>query len=388
LVRGTPHTGKFDCYVPRVLLKRLVAAPEDLVETLEGTMVFVDVSGFTRLSERLARRGREGAEHLTDAINECFSPLLADAYANGGSLLKFGGDALLLWFQGDDHAARACASAIAMRNTIRRVGRISAAGSQITLRMSAGVHSGNFRMFLVGKSHRECLIAGPDCSTVVETEAAASTGQIVLSPQTAAMLPRRARGVRTGPGVALARSTLTHHIAPEEETHRPDDDAILRCLSTEVRAHVLAAPAAPEHRTAVVAFINFGGLDELIEARGPRAAARALGGLVETVQEGADLFQVCFLGSDVAAGGGKLILTAGAPRAVGDDEERMLLTLRHVVEQERELPIRIGVNRGRVFAGEIGSHYRRTYSVMGDTVNLCREPSNGLFTRTAGPAAR
>ena len=369
-MRGAPNTGKFDCYVPRVLLKRLVAAPEDLVETLEGTMVFVDVSGFTRLSERLARRGREGAEHLTDAINACFSALLADAYANGGSLLKFGGDALLLWFDGDDHPLRACASAVAMRNTIRRVGRISVAGSQISLRMSAGVHSGNFQMFLVGKSHRECLIAGADSSRVVEMEAAASAGQVLLSTQTAAMLPRRALGATADPGMLLARSPSTRNFAPDEKIHCPGDDAIIRCLSTEVRRHVLAAPAAPEHRTAVVAFVQFGELDELIKARGPGAAAQALDALVEAVQTGADLFQVCFLGSDVAAGGGKLILTAGAPRAVGDDEERMLLTLRHVVEQQRELPIRIGVNRGRVFAGEIGPHYRRTYSVMGDTVNL------------------
>jgi class 3 adenylate cyclase/tetratricopeptide (TPR) repeat protein len=370
LVRGAPNTRKFDCYVPRVLLKRLVVAPEDLVETLEGTMVFVDVSGFTRLSERLARRGREGAEHLTDAINACFSALLADAYANGGSLLKFGGDALLLWFDGDDHPLRACTSAAAMRNTIRRAGRIRAAGSHISLRMSAGVHTGNFHMFLVGKSHREYLIAGPHSSKVVEMEAAAAAGQVLLSPQTAAMLPRRALGGPAGPGVLLARSPSKSQFAPEEEIQRPDHDAIIRCLSTEVRTHVLAAPAAPEHRTAVVAFVQFGELDELINARGPAAAAEQLAALVEAVEEAADLFQVCFLGSDVAADGGKLILTAGAPRAVGDDEERMLLTLRHIVEHWRALPVRIGVNRGRVFAGEIGPHYRRTYSVMGDTVNV------------------
>jgi class 3 adenylate cyclase/tetratricopeptide (TPR) repeat protein len=353
-----------------VILRRLVAAPEDLVETLEGTIVFVDVSGFTRLSERLARKGREGAEHLTDAINACFSALLADAYANGGSLLKFGGDALVLWFEGDDHQVRACASAVAMRTTLRRVGRIRAAGSQIVLRMSAGVHSGNFQMFLVGKSHREFLIAGADSTKAVEMEASASPGQVLLSPETAARLPRRALGEQAGPGVLLARSPSTRDFAPEEETERPDDDAVIRCLSTEVRAHVLAAPAAPEHRTAVVAFVQFAGLDDIIRERGPVAAARALGELVDAVEEAADLFQACFLGSDVAAGGGKLILTAGAPRAVGDDEERMLLTLRHIVEQPRELSVRIGVNRGRVFAGEIGPHYRRTYSVMGDTVNL------------------
>ncbi len=92
-----------------MLLRRLTAPRSTLVETLEGTMVFADVSGFTRLSERLARKGKEGAEHLVDAINLCFSALLSDAYAQGGSLLKFGGDAMLLWYDGDGHAQRACA---------------------------------------------------------------------------------------------------------------------------------------------------------------------------------------------------------------------------------------------------------------------------------------
>ena len=82
-------------------------AEEEFVETLDGTMVFADVSGFTRLSERLARSGKEGAEHLVDAINACFSALLADAYERGGSLLKFGGDAMLLWFEGEEHVERA-----------------------------------------------------------------------------------------------------------------------------------------------------------------------------------------------------------------------------------------------------------------------------------------
>ena len=72
--------------------------------TLDGSVVFVDISGFTKLSERLSRKGKEGAEQVTEAIERCFTELLAVAYANGGGLLKFGGDALLLFFEGPDHA--------------------------------------------------------------------------------------------------------------------------------------------------------------------------------------------------------------------------------------------------------------------------------------------
>src|SRR5439155_11368317 len=81
-------------------------------------------------------------------------------------------------------------------------------------------------------------------------------------------------------------------------------------------------------------------------------------------------YDVCFLDTDIAFDGGKIRLSAGAPRVVGEDEERMLLALRHVVEAGPPLPLRVGVHRGPVFTAPVGPDYRRWYAVMGDTVNL------------------
>ena len=375
-------------HVPRVLLRRLATAPDELVQTLEGTIVFADISGFTRLSERLARKGREGAEQLVDTINSCFSGLLADAYANGGSLLKFGGDALLLWFEGEGHPIRACASAVSMRSTLRHIGRIQIGSSTIVLRISMGVHSGSYETFLVGGSHREYLIAGPAATTAVAMEGEASSGQILLSRATAALLPGSCVGAECGIGVLLARTPSRQVRDGYVEPIKIPDDIVMKCLSTELRAHLLAGSVAPEHRTANATFIQFGTLDELIRARGADAAARDLDELVRIVQDAADRYQVCFLGSDVAGDGGKLLLSSGAPRALGDDEERMLLALRQVIDAQPSLPIRIGVNRGHVFTGEVGPAYRRTYAVMGDAVNLsarlmAKAPWGTIFT-TAG----
>ncbi|HWH21110.1 MAG TPA: adenylate/guanylate cyclase domain-containing protein, partial [Solirubrobacterales bacterium] len=117
--RTASETGKLAPYVPRALLARVARPLDVLGETVPCTMVFADVSGFTRLSERLARHGKEGAEELVDVINSCFSALLAEAYGRGGSLVKFGGDAMVLMFydqEGDQqHAQRACSAAMAMR---------------------------------------------------------------------------------------------------------------------------------------------------------------------------------------------------------------------------------------------------------------------------------
>ena len=62
----------------------------------------------------------------------------------------------------------------------------------------------------------------------------------------------------------------------------------------------------------------------------------------------------------------------------------MLLALRRVISGGPALPISVGVTWGRVFAGEVGTPYRRTYTVMGDTVNLAarlmaRAPAGEMY---------
>ncbi|MGQ0847192.1 MAG: ATP-binding protein, partial [Sporichthyaceae bacterium] len=140
--------------------------------------------------------------------------------------------------------------------------------------------------------------------------------------------------------------------------------------STGVRPHLAAGDHEPQHRRASGAFLHFSGTDAHTAVDGLAVAAEVVGELVADVQAAADRWEVCYLDSDVDSDGGKILLSAGAPRAVGDDEERMLLALRQILDKPRRLPVRIGVNRGPVFTGEIGPPYRRAYIVMGDTTNL------------------
>src|SRR4051794_5181676 len=371
-------------YVPRAMLQLLADRPEGLVRAVDGTCVLVDVSGFTKLSERLARRGgREGGEQLADAIGRCFERLLAVAYDKGGALLKFGGDALLLLFDGASHTDRACASAVAMNEELRTHGAVRTGSATVQLRMSVGVHSAEYLLFAVGDSHRELLIAGPAATEVVRMEKEAAAGEIVVSQATAAVLPERCVGAARGSGRLLRSPPPVIRQLPEAWSLPVEGAAAAGALSTEVRSHVLAGPQPPEHRIVTVAFLRFEDVAALVTERGPAGAAAVLHSLVTLVQHAADAEQVCFLGSDIDADGGKLILTAGAPRALGDEDERMLLALRRIVEAAPPLPLRIGVTRGACFAGDIGPRYRRTYTVMGDVVNLAarlmaKSPPGGI----------
>jgi predicted ATPase/class 3 adenylate cyclase/predicted negative regulator of RcsB-dependent stress response len=372
-VRGVAQSGieLANRYVARILQQHLVANPESRCWTARGSAVLVDISGFTQLSERLARKGREGAEQISDAIGSSFESVLQVAYDNGGSLLKFGGDSLLLWYVGESHLERACRAMLQMRRVLRDVGRLEFPDAKVTLRMAQAVQSGEFHFFAVGTSHVELLPTGPAWSRLVALEKVAQAGEIVVSEDAAASLPSRCVGKQKGGGVLLQREP------PGDATKIPlmprpkmAYEEVARCLSVAIRAHVLSGGGMSEHRHVTIAFIRYEGIDPLIDTTGPQTAADALHRLVSIVEAASEEYDVTFLASDVDADGGKLILTAGAPKVTGDDEEHMLLALRQIIDSDIPVPIRIGVHRGSVFAGDIGPFYRRTYTVMGDAVNL------------------
>ncbi len=375
---------KLQPYLPRLVREWADRGSDTLVREIEGSIVFVDVSGFTRMSERLARQGKVGAEEVSDVIGDTFSTLLAEAYMYGGSLLKFGGDALLLFFSGDGNALRATAAAYGMRRELRGNGTFTTTAGKVTLRMSVGAHAGVYHFFLLGDSHRELVVAGPAATRTVLMESAASAGQILLSPEFAAMLPAANRGAALGPGVLLAGTPPTIDRMPVERVSTEID--LTHYVPVGLRETVLAGDVEPEHRSVTVAFVQYAGLDELVLREGAAAAAKALDVLVRSVQRTADAHGVTFLATDIAPDGGKIILTAGAPQATGSDDERMLLSLSELLSHELPLSLRIGVNTGPVFAGEIGPSYRRTYTVMGDAVNLAArlmakaEPGHVLCT--------
>ncbi|MGH8927364.1 MAG: adenylate/guanylate cyclase domain-containing protein, partial [Acidimicrobiia bacterium] len=354
-------------YLPRLVRDWDDLSPGARHRAIDGSMVFVDVSGFTKMSERLARHGKVGAEEVTEVIGGTFDRLLGEAYAYGASLLKFGGDALLLFFQGDLHHLRGCAAAVGMRQSLRDLGRFATTAGQVSLRMSVGIHSGAFDFFMVGRSHRELIVAGTAATETTTMESIAKAGQILVSGATARLLPRRNVGRQIGSGFLLSGQVEAARSEIEPASPRAE---LAQFLPAALRESLLVGGVEPEHRPVAVGFIHFMDFDQLVTTSGTEAAAAALDRLIISVQGAVEARGVTYLASDIAPDGGKIILAAGVPQATGNDEEQMLLALREIVDSQIDLPLQVGVNWGPVFAGEIGPYYRRTYTIMGDTVNL------------------
>ena len=149
---------------------------------------------------------------------------------------------------------------------------------------------------------------------------------------------------------------------------RPATDAVLRALLPAGLAATLADSPQPGHRIATIAFIRFSGIGQLL-ARGMDEAAAALDDLVRTVQAALDHEHVTMLSIDIDTDGGKFVCSSGVPTASEDDEGQTLRALRRIAAASLPCPVQMGVNRGHVFAAELGTSWRAAYSAMGDTTN-------------------
>ena len=354
-------------YVAGLARRWLEESPSDAVKVEDGTLAFVDISGFTRLTELLSTKGKSGAEELTGYLDDAFGALLAVAYENGGELVKWGGDAVLLWYRGADHATRAVEACWRMQRTMKKVGQLRTSVGPCTLRMSVGVHSGPFHFFSVGSLHRELIVSGPAATMTAHLEAVAEAGEIVVSPETAELLDSGVLGAGKQDGILIGAAPQAYPVACVVDA---GGDRPSLSLPEPLRLHLQVQPIDSEHRQVAVAFVEFSGVADVLAKLGLEALTAAIDGVLCRVQEACAAHGVTFWETDIAEDGGKVMLVSGAPTSTDDDAGRLLSAVREIIDGGGELRLRAGVNCGRVFTGGFGPEYRRTYSAKGDAINL------------------
>ena len=346
-------------------------ASEGIVVGIDATLLFADVSGYTALTERLAVLGRAGAEAVTAAVNRCFELLVGCVLDQNGDVLRFGGDALFVAFEGVDRVARAVSAAEAMQRAIASLAPVDVPGGAVVLRQSIGVHDGRVVMHRWVGSWIEVIPVGVAVSEVLRIEARAAAGEVAISHTVAAALPAcRVRHLADGSArLRLRRAETTAAVGVAERLDTPPDDIVAaRSVLSHALRSAVETPGMAEHRPAAIGFIVIGGIDALGAAQDRLSAAidpvlAAIDGLVATMG-------VHLLATDVAVDSVKLILVAGVPTTLGDDGERLVATLLRVLEVGAGQDVRAGAHLGVVFAGDVGHPRRRAYTVMGDAVNL------------------
>ena len=86
-------------YVPKLIQKRVAADPSPIEspvsDDVQAVVLFADISGFTRLTEKLAETGPAGVEAIANILNQYFGQLIDIIHNYGGDVVKFAGDAVI-----------------------------------------------------------------------------------------------------------------------------------------------------------------------------------------------------------------------------------------------------------------------------------------------------
>jgi adenylate cyclase len=147
-----------------------------LNETIEGSVVFIDICSFTKISES------EPPDTVVKLLNRYFDIIVKEIIAQGGYIDKFIGDAIMAVFRGDYHLDRAIDACLAVRKRIDEQPAIDAIGYKP--KVSIGINSGEMISGNIGSANLKRLdytVIGDSVNTAQRLQVAAQPGQIIIN---------------------------------------------------------------------------------------------------------------------------------------------------------------------------------------------------------------
>ncbi|MBN1877064.1 MAG: tetratricopeptide repeat protein [Anaerolineae bacterium] len=397
-----------------------------------GVFLFGDVSGFTPLSEKFKALGQAGAERIMDIINMLFSELVTALFEHGGSLLKFGGDAMLGLFptESDDEmmmgVLQACQAALAMQTIMQqdKFASIEVPGGTQALKIKCGISAGPYFAAHIGTKPRPELgrygtmayiTTGHTVNMAEQAEGHAYPGEVAITREALELVADQieiepvtrqpdehfslVRWVPRAQLGSLARPALAE--PPEGDIQAQITYLVerLNCLTAYLSAELISrivtnhgdahtiTHITPEHRPVTVMFANYVGISDLIEDLGnsqPKLIIDQLNAYFVYMVEVVEKYEGMVARMDQYAVGDRLVIFFGAPFAHEDDPVRAVYTALEMQEAVRKnfsalqtpsgiyrFRQRIGINTGHLFAGNAGAPaLRQEYTLMGDDINM------------------
>lgn len=318
------------------------------VRSAEGAALFIDIDGFTALTDRLIGSGHEGVELLHHALARAFGPIVDRIDRTGGDVVHVIGDAVIAVYDGEDAVATAIDTAIWSRSHLRG---LELGGHRFSSTSAVSEGRIEFRALGDPSNQRQLVATGRAITAAMSAEHAAAGGSIVV------VSPTRSGG--RGPSI-IERAAPDGESAPSGGRSRPvfvgDDQWVPAVLRGN-----LTFPA--QHKYSDTAFVG---------VRVPRADWDAASRWYSELVDACAAEGVVLLEADPIATGFRLRLIMGAPIASGSHRASLMAMACHAVDSARShgLQARAGVCGGRTFVGTIlGRRVQRTV-VIGDPVNV------------------
>ena len=150
-------------------------------ETIEASVVFIDICGFTAITEH------EQANVVVGMINRYFDIMVKEIIAHGGLIDKFMGDAVMAVFRDEYHLDRAIEASLGVRRQIELLEDNINGEKTYSPKVSIGVNSGEVISGNIGSATLRRLdytVIGDVVNTAQRLQSSAQAGQIVVSEAT------------------------------------------------------------------------------------------------------------------------------------------------------------------------------------------------------------
>ena len=385
--------------------------PEELPRSLrfEAAVLFADVSGFTKLSEAMAKQyGERGAEMVAVHLNNYFAQLVKLITAEGGDVFKFAGDALIVLWTPVIHER----DGVVSYETLTMMGRRAAQAALriqsvmhnmemapgVFLSVKCGIGVGDVSIITIGGIYGrlEAIPLGEPLVQAFASEHHAVSGEVWISPQAwrlihpyfdvAKEMPDKFVLLKPGHSARVhlrTRSLRRVELSTAESTGaiRPYvPGAVLPILQLGVHDVTPDACVQLEHwggnelREVTIMFVNLGLKEhDLLAASAYNDAVSHVHRVLRAVQKAVYAYEGSinkFLMDDK---GSTLIAVFGLlPLVHEDDAVRAVLAALLLCKELGALRLvpSIGITTGMAFCGIAGSPSRKEYTVLGDVVNL------------------
>lgn len=180
------HLSKFVPESVRRIIERAPTAPDLEKQEKDVSTLFLDVQGYTRMSERMSR------EEMNELLERYFSSFLDDIYQHNGDINETAGDGLMIIFQHDDliqHAVDAVKTALAMRYKVDKL-NAQLQGRYEPMVVNIGINSGtaavrSTRFQGLTGTRWTFTASGAVTNLAARLGGLATNGHILLGPETA-----------------------------------------------------------------------------------------------------------------------------------------------------------------------------------------------------------
>jgi len=329
--------------------------------------MFVDISGFTRMTDTLMQYGKEGIETLLEILAYIFEPTVRSIYACGGFVATYAGDAFTAIFPAEelpqeaDHQAaqraaqRALIAAQEISQFFRERGVYDSLLDQFSFSAKVGLGFGETEWGILGdEASRLFYFRGAAINACAEAEHYAEAGEIwaeraFFDHLAALEYPSRQAQGNFAPLPGFVGAKIDH-----VDIEAPIfSESEMRLFSGEREYDFPEG----EFREVISVFLAFDDMPDFAAfVNTALTLQRRYGGSHPLL--------------DFGDKGSKLVLFFGAPVAYENKEER---ALQFIAELWRQTPpparLKAGLTRGVVYAGFYGASLQQNFSALGEVVN-------------------